>query len=128
MQMLIDSGLADTQAAGNLLEGDTVAEVLHDDVTADGWLQLVNALIQGYQFFFEFFRRCDGRVKVKEVEAFHPFLNLTVTHHVQASVSYACKQIGLGCLLFEVAMTKMSCTTSLLSASSCRSMVASRYI
>ena len=104
-QMFIDGGFTDTQATGNLLEGDTIAEVLHDDVTTDGRLQLVNTLIQGFQFFFEFFRRCDGRVKIKEIEVFHSLLYLSATNHIHTSVSYARKQIGLGCLFFEVAMT-----------------------
>ena len=103
--MLIDGGLADTQAVGNLLEGNTVVEVLHDDIMADGWLQLVNTLMQGFQLFFKLIRRCDGRIEIEEVEAFHSLLYLTATDHVQTSVSYACKQIGLGCSFFEVAMT-----------------------
>ena len=37
-QMLIDSSFTDTQTVGNLLEGDTIAEMLHDDVAANGWL------------------------------------------------------------------------------------------
>ena len=36
--MLIDGGFADAQMTGNLLEGDTIAEVLHDDVATNGWL------------------------------------------------------------------------------------------
>ena len=36
--MLIDGGFADAQTIGNLLEGDTIAEVLHDDVATNGWL------------------------------------------------------------------------------------------
>ena len=36
--MLIDGGFADAQTAGNLLEGDAIAEVLHDDVATNGWL------------------------------------------------------------------------------------------
>ena len=102
--MLIDSGLADTHATGNLLEGDTVAEVLYDDVAVEGRLQLVYALIQSLQFLFEPFRRDDRRVEVKQVEAFHPFLYLSAADHVQASVSYACKQIGPGCLFPKVTM------------------------
>ena len=37
-QMLIDGGFTDTQTIGNLLKGDTVAEMLHDDVATNGWL------------------------------------------------------------------------------------------
>ncbi len=36
--MLIDGGFADTQTIGNLLEGDTIAEMLHDDVATNGRL------------------------------------------------------------------------------------------
>jgi hypothetical protein len=43
--MLVDSGLANPKAKGNLLEGDAIAEVLQDDVSADGRFQEVNALI-----------------------------------------------------------------------------------
>ena len=55
--MLIDGSLTDTHTAGYLLEGDTVAEVLQDNVTADGRLQLVYALVQGLQFLIEPFSR-----------------------------------------------------------------------
>ena len=54
---------------------------------------MVNALIKRFQFFFQPLRRCNGRVEVKQVEVFHPFLYLSATNHVQTSVSYACKQI-----------------------------------
>ena len=37
-QMLIDSGFTDTQTIGNFLEGDTIAEMLYNDVAANGWL------------------------------------------------------------------------------------------
>ena len=102
--MLIDGGLADTQATGNLLEGDAIAEMLHDNVAIDGRIQLVNTLVEGSQFFFESFRRRNGCVEVEEVEVLHSFLYLTATNHIQASVSYACKQISLGCLFPEIAM------------------------
>ena len=102
--MFIDGGLADTHAMGNLLEGDAIVEVLHDDITADGRLQLVYTLMQGFHFFFEPFCRHDGRVEIKEVKAFHLFLYLSATHHVHTSVSYACKQIGLGCLFPKIDM------------------------
>ena len=100
--MLIDGGFADTHAAGDLLEGDTVAEVLQDDVAVEERLQQFYPLIQGLQFLIKPFRWDNRRVEVKQVEAFHPFLYLSTTDHVQASVSYACKQIGLDCLLPKV--------------------------
>ena len=102
--MLIDGGFADTQVTGYLLEGHTIAEMLYDDEATDGRLQQVYAYTQGFQFFFESFRRRNGCVEVKKVEAFYPFLDLTATDHVQASVSYACKQIGLGCIFPKVVM------------------------
>ena len=34
--MLIDSGLTDTLANGNLFKGDSIAIMLHDDVLIDG--------------------------------------------------------------------------------------------
>ena len=36
--MLIDGGFADPQTISNLLEGDTIAEMLRDDVAANGRL------------------------------------------------------------------------------------------
>ena len=102
--MLIDSGLADTHAAGNLFECDSISEMLHDDVAADGWFQQVNTLMQGFQFFFETFCRHDGRFKVQLVEVFHPLLYLLMTDHIQTSVSYACKKIGFCCLFPKITM------------------------
>jgi len=103
--MFIDGGLADTKTAGNLPEGDSFTEVLHDDVAADGRFQPADTLLQGFQFFFEPFRRSDACVKIQQVEVFHAFLYLTVANHVQASVSYACKQIGFSCFFPKVART-----------------------
>ena len=37
-QMLIDSGFTDTQTNGNLLKGYSIAEMLHNNVAANGWL------------------------------------------------------------------------------------------
>ena len=51
------------------------------------------------------FSRDDGCVEVKKVEPFYSLMPLSATDHIQASVSYACKQIGLGCFFFEVVMT-----------------------
>ena len=99
--MLIDSGLADTQATGNLLEGDTVAEVLQDDVAADRRFQETDSIVQDFQFFIKPVWQEDSGFKVKEVESLHPFLYLSATDYIQTSVPYACKQIGLGSLFPE---------------------------
>ena len=102
--MLIDSGLTDTHTTGYLLEGDAVAEMLRDNVSADGRFQQTYTFMQGLQFLIEPFHRDDRRVDVKQVEVFHALLYLSATNHIQASVSYACKQIGLGCLFPKIAM------------------------
>ena len=109
--MLINGGLTDSYAKGNLLEGDTVAEMLHNDVAADGRLQQLYPLGQGFQFFFDLEAPCppEGEVprlvNVKQVEVFHPLLNLSIANHVHASVSYACKQISLGSVFPKITTT-----------------------
>ena len=79
-------------------------EMQHDNVVANGWFQLTDTLLQGFQFLFEPFRRSDGRVEIQQVEAFHTLLYLTAANHVQSSVSYACKQIRLSCFIPKVTM------------------------
>ena len=44
-QMLIDGCFADAQTNGYLLEGDTIAEMLHNDVLADGRIELGYTLL-----------------------------------------------------------------------------------
>ena len=56
MQMLIDSGLADTLALGNLLKGYSIAIVLLDDVLIYGRIELGYTFLQGFQLFVESFR------------------------------------------------------------------------
>ena len=43
--MLIDSGFTDTQTKGNLLKGYSIAEMLHNDVLADGRIELGYTLL-----------------------------------------------------------------------------------
>ena len=43
--MLIDCGLTDTKDAGYLLEGNAIAEMLYDDVAANGRFQQVYTYI-----------------------------------------------------------------------------------
>ena len=43
--MLIDSGLTDTLANGNLFKGDPIAIMLHDDVLIDGRIELSYPLL-----------------------------------------------------------------------------------
>ena len=102
--MLVNRRFADFEPTGNLLEGDAVAEVLHDDVAADGRLQLLDAPMQGLQFIFEVVRRRNRRFEVEQIAFFDPFLNPSAPNHVQASVSHACKQIRLDGFFLEVAM------------------------
>ena len=56
MQMLIDSGLADTLALGNLLKGYSIAIVLRDDILIYGRIELGYTFLQGFQLFVESFR------------------------------------------------------------------------
>ena len=77
---------------------------MHDDVAADGRLQLLDAPMQGFEFLFEVVRRRDCRFEVEQVEFFDPLLNPSAPNHVQASVSHACKQIRLDGFLLEVAV------------------------
>ena len=78
---------------------------MHDDVAADGRLQLPDAPMQGLEFLFEVVRRRDGRFEVEQIKFFDPLLNPSAPNHVQASVSHACKQIRLDGFFLEVAVT-----------------------
>jgi hypothetical protein len=54
------------------------------------------------EFFIESVCRSDVRFEVKKVKVLHALLYLSASHHVKASVTYACKQIALSCLFSEM--------------------------
>ena len=87
--MLVNGGLAHVQPLGNLAEGEPVTVMQHDDLAAHRRLQVGDTLMQRADLGFDVLGFTAGNLTLQHQELSGPFIDLAVTHHIQALVAHA---------------------------------------